>query len=757
MTPELQFVTQLAIILVSAAVFTIISKALKQPVILGYILAGFLVGPNLGLFPQLDQNGVHEWSEIGIIFLMFGLGLEFSFKKLLRIGSSALITAGVKCIGMFATGMVVGRLMGWTTMECSFLGGMLGMSSTAVIIKAYDDMGLKNKPYAPLIFGSCVFEDLIAVLLMVLLSTMAVTGRFQGGEMLQAVGKLVFFLILWFVIGIYLLPLLFKKARKFITSEILLLVGLGLCFGMVVFANYVGFSSALGAFVMGSILAETIEGEKIEHLTGNIKDMFGAVFFVSVGMMVDPAVIAQHWGTILILAIVVVLGRLVFSTWGALLAGAGLDTAVHASFTLAQLGEFAFILAGLGCSLGVLRGFIYPVVIAVTVLTTFTTPYMIRLGDPVAAWLYKKIPANIISKIDPDPNASAKKSKAERSEWKTVLKTFFLRIALYSVIIIAVIILCRNLLPEHLSPILENLGGRYLANAANVSIVLLLIAPFIYGMCITDKNLKNSFNNLLKKNRENRWLVLSLICFRAIIATAFVIFAISKFISLHAWEVAILSLMGIALFMFLARKSAMVINRFESTFLLNLNEKEESDRRKAPVTSMVRDHLTNYNVTLKRLVISPDFSFIGKTLREMPFRKKTEANIIKIQRGSKSILVPSGNEVIYPGDILLAVGTTEQLEKFEQCLNEHCEDARANKELANADSFSVDTITLGAESPMCGRTLRQIDMRKTGCMVISVIRNGQVITNPGAEFKFEKGDTLWLAGEKSTVEWYKQD
>ena len=338
MPENLHLVTELAIILIAAGVFTIISKALNQPLILGYIIAGFLVGPHLGLFPQFSVEAINEWSEIGVIFLLFSLGLEFSFKKLLKIGSSALITTGVKCLGMFGVGIFTAMMMGWTTMEAIFFGGLLGMSSTTIIIKAYDDMGLKQKPYATLIFGSLVFEDLIAVLLMVLLSTLVATGKFEGVGMLTALGKLVFFLVLWFLIGIYVIPLLMKKVKRYLSDEILLLVGIGLCFLMVVIANLVGFSSALGAFVMGSILAETVEGERVEKLTSQIKDLFGAIFFISVGMMVDPVIIGQYWMVIIIITLVAMAGIVIFSTTGALLAGNDLDTSVHAGFSLAQLG-----------------------------------------------------------------------------------------------------------------------------------------------------------------------------------------------------------------------------------------------------------------------------------------------------------------------------------------------------------------------------------------------------------------------------------
>ena len=293
MAEELNLVKDLAIILIAAGFFTLVSKALKQPLILGYIIAGFVVGPKLGLFHLASAEAVHEWSEIGIIFLLFALGLEFSFKKLLKVGSGAMLMAGIKCLGMFVIGILLGELMGWSLMEGIFLGGLMGMSSTTIIIKAYDDMGLKNKPYAPLIFGSLVVEDLIAVLLMVLLSTLAVSGKFEGAKMALALGKLVFFLVLWVVVGLYIVPLFLKWARKLMNEETLLVVSLGLCFGMVVIAAKTGFSAAFGAFIMGSILAETVESEKIEKLVKPVKDLFGAIFFVSVGMMVDPAMIVH--------------------------------------------------------------------------------------------------------------------------------------------------------------------------------------------------------------------------------------------------------------------------------------------------------------------------------------------------------------------------------------------------------------------------------------------------------------------------------
>ena len=748
MSEELSLVTELAIILIAAGIFTVISKALKQPLILGYIVAGFLVGPHLGLFPQFSAESVHQWSEIGIIFMLFSLGLEFSFKKLLQIGSSALITAGTICVGMFLTGTLVGTAMRWTLMESIFLGGLLSMSSTTIILKAYDDMGLKNKPYASLIFGSLVFEDLIAVLMMVLLSTMAVSNQFAGGEMLLALAKLGFFLILWFLVGIFVIPSLLKRFRRYLTDEILLLVSIGLCFGMVVIANAVGFSSALGAFVMGSILAETAEGEHIHKVTTGIKDLFGAIFFVSVGMMVDPAVIAEHWPTILVITLVAMTGILLFSSSGALLAGKGLDTAVHTGFTMAQLGEFGFIIASVGCSLGVLRGFIYPVIIAVSVITAFTTPYMIKAADPVLAWLRRRLPANVLARIDTPQEEAGKRSRAEQSEWKRLLTSYFLRVGLYSVLLIAILIGSRL----YLNRLAANWLGGWSDFARNLTVTLVtlaVMAPFLYGLAVTNGSIRKPAQKLLKEKTANKWPILTLMLLRIFIGIAFVLVVIVDHFDLAGWTM-ILIVAAAFLFFWLAKTSVHRFGGLEERFFANFNEKEELQRRQNPVTSKVAEKMAGYDVHLEPITISPDYEGIGKPLRELPFRHSTGINILKITRGTQSILIPGGEERIYPGDRLLAVGTTQQIDAFVANIREgiktHTEDSEA---------FTIERIELTENSYLSGKTLREADLRRAGCMVISYLRDGRLVTNPKPDEPLLPGDSVYLAGVKSSVDWFR--
>ena len=745
MSEELSLVTELAIILIAAGVFTVISRALKQPLILGYIIAGFLVGPHLGLFPQFSTESVHQWSEIGIIFMLFSLGLEFSFKKLLKIGSSALITALTICVGMFLMGTMAGTAMRWSLMESVFLGGMLSMSSTTIILKAYDDMGLKNKPYANLIFGSLVFEDLIAVLMMVILSTMAVSNKFAGGEMLFAFAKLAFSLILWFLVGIYVIPSLFKRLKRYITDEILLIVSIGLCFGMVVLANAVGFSSALGAFVMGSILAETVEGEHIEKLTAGIKDLFGAIFFVSVGMMVDPAVIGAHWATILLITIIAMGGILVFSTGGALLAGKGLDIAVHTGFSLAQLGEFGFIIASVGCSLGVLRDFIYPVIISVSVITAFTTPYMIKAADPALALLRRKLPANILARLEPSQDINAR-SMAEQSEWKHLLKSYFVRVGMYSVILIAIVIGSRYL--DRLAGSLLNAWSPFARNLLVTGVTLAIMVPFLFGLSVTNGSIRKPASKLLKEKASNKWPILAMMLLRIFIGIAFVMVVIADHFDLAGWTV-LLIILAAFLFFWIAKTSVKNIGGLEERFMANLNAREEERRRRAPVTSRVSEIMAGYDVKLKSIQISPDYEYIGKSFREMPFRNSAGINIVKITRGTRSILIPSGNEIIYPGDHLLAVGTGEQIEAFTKSIA-----ADTKPSTDQAEDFEIKPVEIGDESYLNGKSLREADMRASGCMVVSILRNGEFTTNPKPDTVIQKGDLVWIAGVKSSVDWF---
>ena len=747
MTEELNLVKDLAIILIAAGVFTIISKALKQPLILGYIVAGFIVGPHLGLFGISSAESVEQWSEIGIIFLLFALGLEFSFKKLLKVGSAALITAGCVCVGMFVMGNIVGHALGWSPIEAIFLGGLMSMSSTTIIIKAYNDLGLKNKAYSTLVFGTLVVEDLIAVVLMVLLTTIATANKFAGGEMLMGLAKLLFFLILWFLVGIYVIPTFLKWVRKYLNDEILLLVAIGLCFGMVTLASFAGFSSALGAFVMGSILSETIEGEHIGKLVVNIKDLFGAIFFVSVGMMVDPQVIAEHWLPILILTLVTIFGMTLFGSLGALVSGRGLNTAVHTGFSLAQLGEFSFIIAGLGVSLGVMRGFIYPVVIAVSVITTFTTPYMIKAATPVCNFLYKKLPVRILAKLDPSPDTSVKVSEEEQSEWKALLKNYGLRVVLYGVILIAVFLGSKLYLDKLLARVLPD-AGTGLRSAIGLAVTLVVMAPFLYGLAVNGSDIKKSAVRLMKQKDANKWPILALVFLRIFIAIAFVIAAVLMHYKISYWSILLIILAGVAFFI-VARRSVHQFTGLEERFITNLNQKEEYERKRSPFATGVRAKMKGHDVAAETVVISPNSEHAGKQLKDIPFRQKYGINIAKVVRGSRRILVPSPEEYIYPYDEVLAIGTREEVKHFVEDMNAEIDAVSYSYE---TDDFVLDNFELQKGCYLDGKVLRDTNMRQKGCMVVGVERDGLSLMSPKPDFRFQAGDFVWLAGERVECE-----
>lgn len=749
MSEELNLVRDLAVILISAGIFTIISKALKQPLVLGYVLAGFLIGPNFPFFPSLSSTeAVHQWSEIGIIFLMFGLGLEFSFKKLIAVGSSAMVTAGAKFLGVFVIGFVAGQAMDWTVMESIFLSGLLSMSSTMVVIKSYDDMGLKEKPWAGMVFGTLVVEDLIAILLMVLLSTMAVSRQFSGTELLLNMAKLVFFLILWFLVGIYLIPSLLKLTRKYLDGEILLIVSIGFCLGMVFLANAVGFSSALGAFVMGSLLAETIEGEHIAQIISPIKNLFGAIFFVSVGMMVAPVQIAAHWPIILLLAFVVILTHILFSATGIVLTGNGLRNGVWTGFSLAQLGEFGFIIAGVGVSLGVMRDFIYPVIIAVSVITTFTTPYMIKLAGPTYSLLERKLPARWLTRLDPPRDASAR-TAAEQSVWKKLLTAYFLRILFYGVILTAISIGSRlYLLPltGRLFPALAEAPRNFLTLAVS----LVLMTPFLYGLSVNTGSINKYAPKLLKAKRSNAWPIAGLVLVRTFLAIAFVLGIVSSYFHLAGWSAVVIILAGI-LFILTGRLSIHKFSAVEERFMANYNDKEEIARKSAPVATSIHQNLAFYDVHTVNMTISADSSYIGQKLKDIPFRKESGANIIKINRGSRSITIPSGEEPLYPGDRVLAVGTAAQVAKMKEMVEGSIESSDAQP--FDHLSFQIKPVMLTEESYLTGRKLRDADLRRHRCMVISILHNGESVTNPDPDFPFTAGDTVWLAGNVSGLDW----
>lgn len=581
MSEDLHLVSDLALILISAGIITIIFKLLKQPLVLGYIVAGFLVGPNFKIFPTVvEQTSVHQWSEIGIIFLLFALGLEFSFRKLFKVGATAIIASAAEIVIMFCVGFFTGYLMKWTVMESIFLGGMLAMSSTTIIIKAFDDLNLKKEKFADITMVILIIQDIVAILMMVLLSTAAVSQQVDGADMLMCILKLIFFMVLWFVVGISIIPTFFRKAKKYINDETLLIISIGLCFGMVVFANYVGFSSALGAFVMGSVLSETIEAEHIERLLKSVKDLFGAIFFVSVGMMVDPQILIDYWPTVLALTLIVLVVKALISSFSVLIAGEDLKTSLQVGFSLSQIGEFAFIIAALGVSLKVMNPVIYPIIVAVAVISTFTTPYSIRLAAPVFRFLDKRMPDKLKRALDSYQLLGGNNKFG--SGWRKVISTSLTRTIIFGVCSFAVVLVSvKFFYPFTLEKLKDTLRYDWIINLINCVTTLVVLSPFLLGLIRHGSRTQAVYSQLWRQNRSNRIAIVAWTLFRVFAACMFVIAVLSKTFSASLWALIPIAIV-LVLFLGLSRNVLHRYARLEENFMQNLNAKEQENTPPLP-------------------------------------------------------------------------------------------------------------------------------------------------------------------------------
>ncbi|MBO4719643.1 MAG: cation:proton antiporter [Prevotella sp.] len=567
-------IADLALILICAGAMTLLFKRLKQPVVLGYIVAGFLASPNMSYMPSVtDLHGIHLWSEIGVIFLLFSLGLEFSFRKILRMGAAPIIAACAVIAGMMYVGSLTGQFFGWSDMDCIYLGGMLAMSSTTIIFKAFDDMGLRQKRFAGLVLSVLIIEDILAIVLMVMLSTLAVSKEFEGSQMLMSILKLTFFLVLWFVVGIYLIPLFLRKVKSLMSNETMLITALALCFGMVVFASAVGFSAAFGAFVMGSILAETVEREQIEHLVSPVKDLFGAIFFVSVGMMVDVTLIVEYIVPILCIVVAIMLGQTILSTGGFLLAGQPLKIAMQCSFSLTQIGEFAFILATLGTSLHVTSDFLYPIVVAVSVFTTFTTPYMIRLAEPAYAVVARVLPAKWISKLERNTSdeSEVQETNEMRQLWRAEFKRYVFIVLINSVLCLAVI----AIMYYYGAPVIYGMLSDPWSGIVTAFLTLSACGPFLWSLMRQGSKSDNVNRLWYEGNRNQRVKITAFGILRLVIAAAIIAYIIGNTLPMIGMY-GIFAVIAVACFIFMSPSLEKRSDSMTKIFTENLNKSEEN-------------------------------------------------------------------------------------------------------------------------------------------------------------------------------------
>jgi CPA2 family monovalent cation:H+ antiporter-2 len=775
------FISDLAIILITAGVVTIIFKWLKQPVVLGYIVAGFLAGLHFrkfleglvikisGLVPEKvnevfntlpeisDMTNVSIWAEIGVIFLLFALGLEFSFKKLMDVGGKALIATMISMGSMIIIGYLTGELFiarlidGWASMDSIFLGCMISMSSTIIIIKAFNDTGLQKKKFAGIVFGILIVEDIAAIIMMVLLTTFAASNHFESGQLANSIIRLVFFMLIWFVVGIYMIPTMLKKLKKYLNDETLLIVAIGLCLGMVSFASAVGFSAALGAFIMGSILAETVESKHIEHLIEPLKNLFGAIFFVSVGMMINPAVIAEYGTLVLILTLVVLIGFTIFATIGVLASGEGLKVAMQSGFSLAQIGEFSFIIATLGMSLGVIKEVLYPIIVAVSVITTFTTPYYIKWAEPAYNWIEKRIPAKW-EKLKQGYAANSYNTVNKQNDWNRLLRSILKLVAIYTTISIAILLVFQNFINPY---IVEYVPGSIWGNILAALITLTLMAPFLRAIMMK-RNRSEEFKNLWRDNRLNRGALVSLIVFRIILCLALVLLVLIPLFPKLTVLMVIISLVVITLIIFSQGFKAQS-RRIEARFLENLNLKQMLDEKKAAILPTVANDLRSKSIHIEEFEISQSSPNIGYSLKELNFRQKTGVNVITIIRGSKKINIPDGNERLYPFDKLVVSGSDEEMQKLSQFLEEKEAQISQMEEEAQ-HHISLSQFIVEPKCSLIGKTIAESGVReRTECMIIGIDRDSKSIINVTPDIVFNEDDIIWLAGEKDKLNSFEEN
>ena len=739
-------ISDLAIILLTGGVVTVLFKKLNQPLVLGYIVAGFLIGPYMPFFYTVsDSVSISTWSEIGILILMFGLGLEFNLHKLVKVGGTALITALTEVCGMLLLGFFAGQAMGWATMDSVFLGGMLSMSSTTIIIKVFDELGLRQAPFAQGVFGTLVVEDIAGIFMMIILSTISVSQNITGGALALQLGMLVLYLALWLILGIYLLPTLLQKATPLMNDETLLVTSLGICFGMVLLADALGFSSALGAFLAGSLLAGTVHAERIEHLTQGVKDLFGAVFFLSVGMMLDPAMVARYIIPILILTLVTLFGKLFFSSLGSLLAGQPLPNAIRCGCSLAQIGEFAFIIASLGLSLGVIADYIYPIIISVSVITTLTTPFCIRFSDKLAAFVQRILPKRAAAVLS-SASTTDDTEREQDNDWAVFLRRFVKVTLLYGVIMLGIVLLGQYLL----QPLLGRLPLRdSLTNTITLAAVYLGMALFVRPML----DLRAPQTSLLwMKKRAYRVPLSALTVLRLLIVVMLAFLPLQTIVHVQGlWLLPV-----IALAIFLCARSGWLASRYfkmEARFLANFNERQlERFTDSGEVTEWLDEQLFVDS-------FSCPADCAGQSLRQLGWGRRYGVNVIRLEHGRRRSNMPPFDALLSDGDRVVVLGEAENLRSLRTGLSLPSEgtlptlrDFLAGESKRDGALYSC-AVSAGHRTDLSGKSIRESGLRdRFSCMILGLQHGALPIVRPDVDRVIESGDLVWILGTRDMVD-----
>lgn len=743
-------VKDLALILVVAGIVTLVFKRLKQPLVLGYIVAGFLVSPHMPyLMSVVDKADIQTWADIGVIFLLFSLGLDFSVKKILRTGAAPVIAACTIIFCMMALGVIVGYSFGWKEMDCIFLGGMLAMSSTTIIYKAFSDMGLTQKGFASTVMSVLILEDILAIVMMVMLSTLASGASPDGVQVVGSILKIGFFLVLWFVVGLFVIPLFLRSVRKILNNETLLVVALGLCCLMAVVSTQVGFSAAFGAFVMGSILAETVEADKIIRLVDPVKNLFGAVFFVSVGMLVNPKILAGYAVPILLLVLAILAGQAVLGTLGYLLGGQTLKNAMRCGFSMAQVGEFAFIIASLGLSLHVISDFLYPVVVAVSVITTFLTPYMIRAAEPCYDIVIRFLPKRWVRRLTHIQTGASPGNAAADSLWKVLARKMLINTLVYGILSSAVIaIMFSTVLPVCRIFSVEWTGSHWAGNAVCGFLTVAFVSPFLRSI-VMKQNHSEAFKALWTGRRINRLPLIATILARVVIAVSF-IFYICNYLTRFQNALMIAIAVGILVLMILSRRLKKRSITLERLFIQNLRSRDIKAQLQGKKKPLFADHLIDRDIHIANLELPDDSLWAGRTLRSLQLRNRFGVHVSSILRGSHRMNIPNGNTILFPGDKLQAIGDDEQLTLFSHAMKAELQPEDTDIE---KHEMKLRCFTVSKTSPFIGKTLRDSGIRdKYNCMVVGVDEGQKNLTLITPSRCLQAGDVLWVVGEQGDLD-----
>ena len=736
-----QLIVDLALMLTTAAVVTIVFRKLRIPTILGYIVAGFLIGPHFPMFFGIESSAsIETWSEIGVVIILFHIGLEFDFHKIADIGSTAIISALVKMGGVLFVGYGFGLLIGLSVMDSVFLGVMLSISSTVVIQKCLEEMGLSGRKFAGLVMGALVMEDVIAVFMMVILTTMSVSKGGNTTAIAAHLALMLCYLIIWLILGIFFVPTILDKAMEYMSDEMLTLLSLGFCFLMALLAKQLGFSMELGAFLAGSFFAGTKYVHNVERVTAGIKDMFGSIFFLSVGMMVEPAIIADRWTSIVPIAVIAVVAKLIFATIGMILSGQDLDTSVRGGVSLAPIGEFSFIIAGLGISLGVIQDYLYPVIVAASILTIIFTPILIRQSDRIVDLITSMVPEIVRKRID-SYTSDDQAAEEHTSEWKIVIRSELIKIVLYGSIMFVTALASCNLIQPALSGITGEQASKIICTVIIYAVMIIFARPYLGNRSI-------AFTQLWMDSLSNRPPLAALIMIKAGLMMAI---AAIPLIDLFDLRGVLLILPPAAIF--LVARSDIVATYYlqlEAKFLSNLNQKTMEERG----GTRSEQHWLEEDFSIFSWEVPGNASYAGKSIIDLGWGRKDSVYVVKLRRGDRKMTLPSAKTTLQPGDRVYVIGDRQSLEIFSKTLEtSEMINIRTLKDFLDGaypdreHALACAVIPVRGVEPFVGKPIKKSGITaRMNCMILGLERGGYAYKMPDANMLIEEGDVLWIIG-----------